>query len=149
MSNYNEIYKSKMDWQNVFVRTGNFPLDRSSIFGSYEDAKKYAKGDGSDSRELGRTSYIGQIITVYENDEVDVYKITVSRELEPVGEGKGVMMAVNETEINQIASKSKSIGNFVFNVTNKTMYMVIAVNTLVELFKLNDKNETVYDCGTY
>ena len=76
MAKYNEIYKSQMDWQNVFVRTGNFPLDRSSIFSSYEDAVNYAKGDGSDTRGLGKTSYVGQIITVFENDVVSVYKIT-------------------------------------------------------------------------
>ena len=35
MANYIENFKSKMDWANVFVRTGNFPLDRSSIFSSY------------------------------------------------------------------------------------------------------------------
>lgn len=87
MANYNEIYKSQMDWQNVFVRTGNFPLDRSSIFGSYEDALKYAQGDGSDSRGLGKTSYVGQIIAVYENDTVSVYKIN----------GKDVMDSENKT----------------------------------------------------
>jgi hypothetical protein len=87
MAKYNEIYKSKMDWQNVFVRTGNFPLDRSSIFGSYEDAEKYAKGDGSDSRELGRTSYVGQIIAVYEDNVVSIYKIV----------GKDVMDSENKT----------------------------------------------------
>lgn len=87
MAKYNEIYKSKMDWQNVFVRTGNFPLDRSSIFGSYEDAEKYAQGDGSDSRELGRTSYVGQIIAVYENNVVSIYKIV----------GEDVMDSENKT----------------------------------------------------
>ena len=75
MANYNEIYKSSIDWANVFVRTSNFPLDRSSIFGSYEDALEYAKGTGSDERGLGGTSYVGQVIAVYENDTVRVYKI--------------------------------------------------------------------------
>lgn len=90
MANYNEIYKSQMDWQNVFVRTGNFPLDRSSIFGSYEDAMKYAQGDGSDSRGLGKTSYVGQIIAVYENDVVDIYQIT---------EGKTLRKVINEDDL--------------------------------------------------
>lgn len=74
-NNYKEFFKSSMDWANVFVRTSNFPLDRSSIFGSYEDALKYAKGDGSDERQLGRTSYVGQIIAVYENKKARIYKI--------------------------------------------------------------------------
>ena len=62
---YTEEFKSKLDWAMPFQRTGKFPLDRSSIFSSYEDALKYAKQDGSDSRELGGTSYVGQIVTVY------------------------------------------------------------------------------------
>lgn len=148
MASYVENMSSKMGWDNVLQRGFPQPLDRSSIFGSLTDAIAYASG-GADSRGLSQTSYIGQIITVFENDAVDVYKINAARELEPVGEGKGIVMAVNDTETNQIASNPKSIGNLIFNATNKTMYMVVAVNTLVEVFKLNDKNETVYDGGTY
>lgn len=148
MASYVENMSSKMGWDNVLQRGFPQPLDRSSIFSSLADAIAYASG-GADSRGLSQTSYIGQIITVYENDAVDVYKINAARELEPVGEGKGIVMATNATETNQIASNSKSIGNLVFNVSDKTMYMVVAVNTLVEVFKLNDKNETVYDGGTY
>jgi hypothetical protein len=148
MASYVENMSSKMGWDNVLQRGFPQPLDRSSIFSSLTDAIAYASG-GDDSRGLSQTSYIGQIITVYENDTVDVYKINAARELEPVGEGKGIVMAVNDIETNQIASNLKSIGNLIFNVSNKTMYMVVAVNTLVEVFKLNDKNETVYDGGTY
>jgi hypothetical protein len=57
------------DWTKPFQRTGKFPLDRSSMFSSYDDALLYAKGDGSDSRGLGATSYIGQIITVWGDNE--------------------------------------------------------------------------------
>lgn len=80
---YTEEFKSKLDWAMPFQRTGKFPLDRSSIFSSYEDALKYAKQDGSDSRELGGTSYVGQIITVFgagnsveREDVVEAYLIT-------------------------------------------------------------------------
>jgi hypothetical protein len=148
MASYIENMSSKMGWDNVLQRGFPQPLDRSSMFSSLADAIAYASG-GNDSRGLSQTSYIGQIITVFENDAVDVYKINASRELEPVGEGKGIIMATTTTETNQIASKTKSIGNLIFNVSDKTMYMVTAVNNLVEVFKLNDKNETVYDGGTY
>ena len=148
MASYVENMQSKMGWDNVLQRGFPQPLDRSSIFSSLEDAKEYASG-GTDSRELSQTSYVGQIITVYENDAVDVYKINAARKLEPVGEGKGIIMAANFAETNQIASNSKVIGNLIFDVSNKTMYMVTAVNKMVELFKFNDNNETVYDCGTY
>ena len=68
MASYQEVFTSKLDWAMPFQRTGKFPIDRSSIFSSYDDALKYAKQDESDSRKLGGTSYIGQIITVYGND---------------------------------------------------------------------------------
>lgn len=99
MANYIENYKSKMDWANVFVRTGGFPLDRSSMFGSYDDAVLYAKGDGSDSRGLGKTSYVGQIITVYEAGKVDIYKINEDRSIESVGGGNGSLSIENVTVI--------------------------------------------------
>lgn len=89
MASYIESYKSKLDWANTFVRTGNFPLDRSSMFDSYADAELYAKGVGNDKRGLGKTAYVGQIISVYENDEVNVYKINPDRSLESVGSGSG------------------------------------------------------------
>lgn len=106
MANYNEIFKSQMDWQNVFVRTGNFPLDRSSIFSSYEDALAYAQGDGSDLRGLGKTSYVGQIIAVYENDTVSVYKIN----------GKDIMDSENKTcvikerDLEELVTKKQTQG---------------------------------------
>ena len=76
---------SKLDWAMSFQRTGTFPLDRSSMFASLVDAQNYAKGDGSDSRALGGTSYVGQVISVYENDVVTVYKINADRSLGEVG----------------------------------------------------------------
>lgn len=58
--------KTKLDWAFPFQRTGAFPIDRSILFSSLADATAYALGDGSDERELGGTSYVGQIISVYE-----------------------------------------------------------------------------------
>ena len=87
MANYTEIFSKSLDWQMPFARTGRFPLDRTDLFSTYEDAVKYAAGNDSDpdSRGLQGTSYVGQIITVYENDIVTVYKITAQRTLEVVG----------------------------------------------------------------
>ncbi len=79
------LIKSKLDWVNTFQRMNAVPLDRTSLFSSYSDAVKYAKGDGSDSRGLGTTSYVGQIITVFENDVVTVYKINADKTLEETG----------------------------------------------------------------
>jgi hypothetical protein len=49
---------SKLDWAFPFQRTGAFPLDRSSLFSSIEDAQLYAAG-GADSRGLSGSSYVG------------------------------------------------------------------------------------------
>ena len=71
-----------LDWALKFNRTGTFPLDRSSMFSSYADALAYAKMDGSDSRQIGGTAYIGQLIAVYgpgadgSTAEVSAYIIT-------------------------------------------------------------------------
>ena len=82
---------SKLDWAFPFQRTGAFPLDRSAIFSSITDAEAYALGSdefgSKDSRKLGGTSYIGQIISVYDeiSNSVNVYIIDTNRTLKPVG----------------------------------------------------------------
>ena len=92
-TSYTENIKSKLDWANVLQRTAPSPLDRSSMFSSYVDAQKYAAGDVNDpdSRGLCGTSYVGQLITVYENGVVSVYKIGENRSLEPMAEANDVI----------------------------------------------------------
>ena len=58
--------QGKIDWPGALQRSDAFPLDRSSLFSSLEDAEKYITGTASDERKLGATSYIGQIISVYD-----------------------------------------------------------------------------------
>lgn len=86
MANYTEVFASKLDWAMPFQRTGKFPLDRTDLFESYADAVKYAAGNTADpdTRGLCGTSYVGQIITVYENSTVTVYKIKEDRTLAPI-----------------------------------------------------------------
>lgn len=66
------------DITRPFQRVFSIPLDVSTIFDSEEDAEKYALGDGSDKRKLGKTAYLGQIISVVdaENATVKVFQIT-------------------------------------------------------------------------
>ena len=87
MANDTENFASKLDWAMPFQRTGKFPLDRTDLFSSYADAVKYAAGNTAnpDSRELCGTSYVGQVIVVYENSKVSVYKIEEDRSLKEVG----------------------------------------------------------------
>lgn len=63
---YNDTFQdNRVAWAKPFERTYKGPLDRSSMFSSYADALEYAKQTKLDSREIGGTSYVGQIITVY------------------------------------------------------------------------------------
>lgn len=89
MSNYVEASSTNLAWAMPLMRTGKFPLDRSDLFSSYADAVKYAAGntDDPDSRGLCGTSYIGQIITVFENDVITCYVINAERGLQPIGSG--------------------------------------------------------------
>lgn len=103
MANYVENFASKLDFAMPFQRTGKFPLDRTDLFGSYADAVKYAAGDTADpdSRALCGTSYVGQVITVFENDVVTVYKIGANRQLESIG-GAYTLPKASATELGGI-----------------------------------------------
>ena len=117
---YVENIKSIMQWGNSFERQSNFPLDRTDLHISYDDAVLYAKGDGSDSRGLGKLAYIGQTITVWGTNEkgkdgVWVYSLiphTPANEddkaladLQPVGTG-----AAPETSNNYTSAVELSAG---------------------------------------
>lgn len=141
-----------MPWSTFFSRTTNIPLDRSSMFGSIEDAQKYAKGDKTnpDSRGLFSMSYVGQIITVFENDEVTVYKINSNRDLEVVG-GKGTVVVTSVEDAQSISSKENSIGQIilVINNENKEIYIVTEINKIIKLFEIKNNDEIILDAGTF
>lgn len=94
MSEYIENVVSqtnRLNWTMPFQRMDKFPLDRSSVFSSYADAVAYAS-QGDDSRSLSGTSYVGQPISVYDEDAatVDFYIIDVDRTLKSVGSAEVV-----------------------------------------------------------
>lgn len=107
MANYIEQFTSKLDWAMPFQRTGAFPLDRSDLFSSLEDARKYALGKGDDSRKLGGTSYIGQMIVVYENDVVSAYVIGADRNLQKLAAADATESSLGDLleKINKVASE--------------------------------------------
>lgn len=102
MADYIENSSVKLDFAMPFQRTGKFPLDRSSMFSSYADAVKYAKGDISDPDERGLcgSSYIGQQICVYENNTVTYYKIDADRTL------TNITLDISNAKTNQVVSIS-------------------------------------------
>lgn len=140
MANYIESFKSKMDWGNTFVRTGAFPLDRSSMFSSYDDAVLYAAGTGADSRGLGKTSYVGQLITVYQDSEVKVYVIKEDRTLEAVGAGSGSLAIDKFTIVDGKVAEAteKNVGQVIYITEGEGdygagAYIVTGVGTVASL----------------
>ena len=135
---YVENIKSIMQWGNSFERQGNFPLDRTDLHISYDDAVLYAKGDASDSRKLGKLAYIGQTITVWGLNEkgvegVWVYSLvphtpvdendTTLADLKPVGS------ATTETATNYSATKILS--------------QSLAVGQLIQVTESEEVEETI------
>lgn len=139
MASFNDIYNGKVaNWSSPFQRTSEFPLDRSSIFASLADALAYAKGDGSDSRALGATAYVGQIITVYENSKVSVYKIEEDRSLKSIGGGS--LAIANFTIANDKVQEATedNIGQVIYVTTGTDNYpagpyIVTGVGTVAKL----------------
>lgn len=63
-----------------YIRQRNLPLDNSSVYTALTDAVSYALS--------GKTSYVGQIISVVDDEasSVTVYKIGTDKTLQPIGE---------------------------------------------------------------
>lgn len=103
-NSYIENFKSYTDWGTVIVRSNKTPLDRTSIFGSLEDAKKYAKGDASDKNKLGKTSYIGQFLAVHENDIIDIYQIIGDDTKSPIE--RSLRRVVHEVDLSNYSGET-------------------------------------------
>lgn len=134
---YTENINSILKWGNSFQRQFDFPLDRSSLHSSYNDAVAYAKGDGSDSRGLGGQAYIGQTITVWGLNEKGKEGVWVYS-LVPAPEGAGYLAdlkpvgsATTETAQNYSAAKTLSEG--------------LTVGQLILVSESEDIEETVND----
>lgn len=109
------INTNKLDWAFPFQRTGSFPLDRSSIFSSYDDAVLYAS-QGEDSRGLSGSSYVGQPISVYDetSSTVTLYVIDVNRTLKEVGSAPLVDGVSIEVIENKLQLKDFGVGYYAF-----------------------------------
>ena len=109
----------KLDWALEFNRTGKFPLDRSSMFGSYADALAYAKQDGTDTRKIGGTSYVGQIISVFgpgadgATDEIAAYIITA------VGSGASLMKFAQSSASGDVEEEIQKLAARIIEVEDK------------------------------
>ena len=113
---YVELTSNKIDVLTPYQRNKAFPIDRSSMFSSLEDAKRYAEGlneqgkpvNGTwDTRRLAGTSYVGQIISVYSGSLVKVYKIEENRTLTELASASGAQLDLGrETEAREAADNA-------------------------------------------
>jgi hypothetical protein len=121
MASYIENYKSTNNILNPFKRLEGFPMDITSMFSSADDARKYASyiltGEVTDSRGLGGTAYVGQIISVYENDKVSVYKINADGTLGSIG-GTDTKSATSYTQAVTV-SQDCAVGQLI-KITSST-----------------------------
>ncbi len=117
MASYN--YTADTDYQSLnrtFKRVDSTQLiDASSIFNSYADAVKYAKGNrrDPDERKLYKASYVGQIITIYEDGDITQYKINESRDLERLIPIEAIKVNGQEVETDVDASVDLTIPEYV------------------------------------
>lgn len=132
---YVENIKSIMQWGNSFERQDRFPLDRTDLHISYDDAVLYAKGDGSDSRGLGTLAYVGQTITVWGTNEkgkdgVWVYSLIPSTkegylaDLKSVGSGSATEIADKYSDAKEL-SKDLVVGQLIKVVNDEEIKEVV------------------------
>lgn len=98
-----EILKAlkKFDLPKGYQRTGEFPLDPSSVFASKADADLYAAG-GADSRGLSGTRYAGQLIAVVENGVTTLYTVESNDTLKAVGGDVSANLATLTSRVDAI-----------------------------------------------
>lgn len=122
---------SKLDWAFPFQRTGAFPIDRSAIFSSLNDAQNYAMGvnegeEAKDERKLGGTSYVGQIISVYEPATEEGGAATVNAYI--ITPARGLMKLASTTASGDISSDVANLQGEVKNIADQ----ITSLNTAVE-----------------
>lgn len=109
-----EILKAlkKFDLPKGYQRTGEFPLDPSSMFFSKADADLYASG-GADSRGLSGTRYAGQLISVVEGGVTSLYTVEANDTLKAVGGDVSADLADLTSKVNAIlAGADDSLNTF-------------------------------------
>lgn len=136
---------SKLDWAFPFQRTGAFPIDRSAIFSSLTDAQNYALGvnegeEAKDERKLGGTSYVGQIISVYEPAAEEGETATVNAYI--ITPARGLMKLASTTASGDISSDVANLQGEVNNIKEQ----ITSLNAALEDKATNaDIEEAVKD----
>ena len=100
MASYEEISQTFLGASNPFARGTKEPLDRTAMFSSVSDARKYAAGNrrDPDSRRLYTKAYVGQLLTVYENGVITLWKIEENKTITQIDKNFVEYITVNGGE---------------------------------------------------
>lgn len=133
---------SKLDWAFPFQRTGAFPIDRSAMFSSLADAQNYALGvaegeEAKDARKLGGTSYVGQIISVYEaaveaNEEEGIVAVPASVNAYIITPARGLMKLAATTASGDIGADVADLQGKVNTLISQVEGLQTAVGSKAE-----------------
>lgn len=143
MASYDYTANTNYQALNMSFKRANSTqlIDVTEMFNSYADALKYAKQNrrDPDERKLYRASYVGQIITVYEDGVITQYKINEDRDLERVIPFEKVKVNGEEVEPDSDATIDLDIPNFVS--TEEVNIETSGSTKQIDVMKI--------DCGEY
>ena len=106
-----------MEFPLSISRQDGFPLDRYSVFSSFEAAQTYA--------QTSRLAYVGQTIAVVVDGIATQYSIkNILGELEPLTGGSGGTGNVSSTDINNIRVMDKADYDLLETKDAKTLYLI-------------------------
>lgn len=120
MTQYEEIVSKQLNWEVPFKRNEAFPIDRSSVFTSFDELKEYVLSRDSEPKHPKGVPYIGQVLSVSTENGVTVYKIEDFTESGIIEiENKAIAGNGIEVEDNKISVKVSEIGtNFIESDAN-------------------------------
>ena len=110
------------EYPNTFKRQGSFPLDESSVFSSLAEATEYAKSS--------YIAYEGQIISVTENDKINVYVLEKSND------------AYTNFKLANISTSNNSESNDLVADINKLINSKVGIWSIT---KITNSNEASLD----
>lgn len=82
-----------MEFPMAFSRQDGFPLDKTSVYGSYDEAHTYA--------QTSPLAYVGQVLAVVEDGNSTTYQIkNEAGDLEPLG--SAAVNVATDQEVNEM-----------------------------------------------
>lgn len=115
---------------NGFERQGSFPLDKSAIFSSFEEAAQYA----SDGRIGESSAYVGQLISVVDK----VHRKTTVFTISPEWELEGLTSTISTDTSTYVEFNAKAIETGAVKIAlEKGSFLKSITVQIIEKFKEN------------